>query len=116
MFTKSYLHTMNPGIKRSTLRILHLVLSIPILGCIYGEPSEVQHYVGAVRLVFVPLILLSGFWMYTGAAFAIIGVVVWIGAIHLSGYGAALLSQVALFIGRKTWLVIRVRQKLVGSK
>jgi hypothetical protein len=45
----------------------------------------------------------------TGVFFAIIGVAVWLGAYHLSGYGAAVLSQVALFIARKTWLVIRAR-------
>ncbi|SRR6266404_3214049 len=96
--------------KRSILRSIHLVLSIPILGYIYGEPSEVQQYAAAVRFVFVPVIVLSGFWMYSGILFAIIGVAVWLGAYYLSGYGVAVLSQVALFIGRKTWLVIRARQ------
>ena len=96
--------------KRTTLRAIHLVLSIPILGYIYGEPSQVQQYAGAARFVFVPVIILSGFWMYAGVFFAIIGVAVWLGAYYLSGVGAAILSQVALFIARKTWLVIRVRQ------
>ena len=45
-----------------------------------------------------------------GVFFAIIGVALWLGAYYLSGYGAAILSQVALFIARKTWLVIRARQ------
>src|SRR5438477_11529189 len=34
---------------------------------------------------------------------------VWLGAYYLSGIGAAVLSQVGLFIARKTWLVIRAR-------
>ena len=97
--------------KRSILRCIHLLLSIPILGYIYGEPSEVQQYAGAVRVVFVPVILISGFWMYSGVFFAIIGVALWLGAYRLSGYGAAVLSEVALFIARKTWLVIRARTK-----
>jgi len=96
--------------KRATLRATHLVLSIPILGYIYGEPSQVQQYAGAARFVFVPVIILSGFWMYAGVFFAIIGVAVWLGAYYLSGIGAAILSQVALFIARKIWLVIRARQ------
>ena len=96
--------------KRSILRCIHLILSIPILGYIYGPASEVQQYAGAVRFVFVPVIILSGFWMYSGVFFAIIGVAVWLGAYYLSGYGAAILSQVALFIARKTWLVIRARR------
>ena len=95
--------------KRSILRWIHLIFGIPILGYIYGEPSEVQQYAAAVRLVFVPVIVLSGFWMYAGVFFAIIGVAVWLGAYRLSGYGAAVLSQVALFIARKTWLMIRAR-------
>jgi hypothetical protein len=36
--------------KRATLRAIHLVLSIPVLGYIYGEPSQVQQYAGAARL------------------------------------------------------------------
>ncbi len=48
--------------------------------------------------------------MYAGVFFAIIGVAVWLGAYYLSGVGAAILSQVALFIARKIWLVIRARQ------
>src|SRR6267378_7964467 len=96
--------------KRATLRAIHLVLSIPILGYIYGEPAEVQQYAGAARFVFVPVIILSGFWMYAGVIFAIIGVAVWLGAIYLSGIGAAILSQVALFIARKIWLVIHARR------
>ena len=96
--------------KRAILRCIHLVLSIPILGYIYGEPSDVQQYAGAVRFVFVPVMILSGYWMYSGVIFAIIGVALWLGAYQLSGYGAALLSQAVLFIARKTWLVIRARQ------
>src|SRR5947208_13332528 len=96
--------------KRAILRLIHLILSIPILGYIYGEPSEVQQYAAAVRFVFVPVIILSGFWMYAGVFFAIIGVALWLGAYYLSGYGAAILSEVALFIARKTWLLIRARR------
>jgi hypothetical protein len=96
--------------KRAILRSIHLILSIPILGYIYGEPSQVQQYAGAARFVFVPVIILSGFWMYAGVIFAILGVAVWLGAYYLSGVGAAIVSQVALFIARKIWLVIPARQ------
>jgi hypothetical protein len=101
---------MNNATKRSILRFIHLILSIPILGYIYGPASDVQRYAGAVRFVFVPVLILSGFWMYSGVIFAVIGVAVWLGAIYLSGVGAAILSQVALFIARKIWMVIRARQ------
>jgi hypothetical protein len=101
---------MNNATKRSILRWIHLVFTIPTLGYIYGLPAEVQQYAAAVRLVFVPVIILSGYWMYSGALFAVIGVAVWLGAYHLSGYGAAVLSQVVLFIARKIRLVIRARR------
>ena len=101
---------MNAATKRSILRSIHLILSIPILVYIYGPPLEVQQYAGAVRFVFVPVIILSGFWMYSGVIFAIIGVAVWLGAYYLFGVGTAILSQVALFIARKSWLVIRARR------
>jgi hypothetical protein len=101
---------MSNATKRAILRTIHLIVTIPVLGYIYGEPSEVQQYAGAARFVFVPAIILSGYWMYAGAIFAIVGVAVWLGAIYFSGVGAAILSQVALFIARKIWLVIRARQ------
>ena len=96
--------------KRAILRYVHLVVTIPILGYIYGEPAEVHQYAGAARFVFVPIMILSGYWMYSGVLFAIIGVAVWLGAFYLSGIGAAILSQVALFIARKIWLVIHARR------
>ena len=95
--------------KRSILRWLHLVLSIPILSYIYGPISQVQQYAGAVRFVFVPVILLSGLWMYAGAWFAIFGVAAWLGAYRVSGFWLAILCVTALFIGRKIWLVLRPR-------
>lgn len=96
--------------KRSILRWIHLIFAIPILGYIYSPFEELPNYASAVRFVFVPVIILAGLWMYAGAPFAIIGVAVWLGAYKLSGVGAAILSQVGLFIARKTWLVIRARR------
>lgn len=96
---------------RTILRWIHLVLAIPILGYIYGSASEAQQYAPAVRYVFVPVTILAGYWMYAGAVFAIVGAAVWLGAIRLSGVGAAILSQVALFLARKIWLVIRSRRR-----
>ena len=93
--------------KRTILRWIHLIVTIPVLGCIYGKPSEVEQYAGAARLIFVPLIILTGYWMYAGFIFAVIGVATWMAANRLSGYGAAVLSQVALFIARKIWLMLR---------
>src|SRR5262245_60447228 len=96
--------------KRTILRWTHLILAIPILGYIYSPFEEIQNYATATRFVFVPAMILAGYWMYAGLVFAMIGVAVWLGAYYLSGVGAAILSQVALFIARKIWLVMRARQ------
>ena len=96
--------------KRSILRWIHLFFAIPILGYVYSPFAELPNYAPVVRFVSVPVLILSGFWMYAGVIFAIIGVAVWLGAYYLAGVGAAILSQVALFIARKIWLVIQARR------
>ena len=101
---------MNNATKRSILRWIHLIFAIPILGYIYSPFEELPNYAPVVRFVSIPVLILSGFWMYAGVFFAIIGVALWLGAYYLSGYGAAILSEVALFVARKTWLMIRARQ------
>src|SRR5213592_4749766 len=101
---------MNDATKRSIFRWIHIVFSIPILGYVYSPFEELPNYAPVVRFVSIPVLILSGFWMYAGVFFAIIGVALWLGAYYLSGYGAAILSEVALFVARKTWLTIRARQ------
>ena len=98
--------------KRSILRWIHLVLAIPILGYIYSPFSELPNYAPLTRFVFVPIIMLAGYWMWRGYVFAIIGLALWLGAYKLSGVGAAILSQVAFFIAWKVWLVIRARRSI----
>ena len=96
--------------QRSILRVIHLVLAIPILGYIYSPFEEIPKYATVTRFVFVPIIIIAGYSMWRGAIFAIIGVALWLSAYRLSGVGAAILSQVALFIAWKIWLVIRARR------
>ena len=101
---------MNNATKRSILRWIHLIFAIPIIGYVYSPFAELPNYAPVVRFVSIPVLILSGFWMYAGLFFAIIGVALWLVAYYLSGYGAAILSEVALFVARKTWLMIRARQ------
>jgi hypothetical protein len=100
---------MSNATKRTILRSIHLIFAIPIIGYVYSPFAELPNYAPVVRFVSIPVLILSGYWMYAGVVFAIIGVALWLGANYLSGYGAAILSQVALFIARKIWLVIRAR-------
>ena len=96
---------MSNATTRAILRRIHIVFGIPILGYIYSPFAELPNYVPVVRFVSIPVLILSGFWMYAGVYFAIIGVAVWLGAYCLSGIGAAILSQIA----RKIWLVVRAK-------
>ena len=103
---------MNSATKRSILRWIHLVFTIPILGYIYEPASEVEQYAGGARYIFVPVLMFSGYCMYAGVVFALIGVAVWLGAYRLSGFGAALISQVVLLVARKIWFTVRAQQPI----
>jgi len=57
---------MSQALTRSIFRWVHLVLSIPILGYIYSPFEELPKYAGRVRFVIVPIMVLSGLWMWKG--------------------------------------------------
>jgi hypothetical protein len=57
---------VNRGITRSIFRWIHLVFSIPIFGYIYSPFDKIPNYAPATRLVFVPVMILSGLWMWKG--------------------------------------------------
>jgi thiosulfate reductase cytochrome b subunit len=57
---------MNEATKRSVVRWIHLLLGIPILGYVYSPFEEIPNYAPAVRFVFVPILVLSGLWMWKG--------------------------------------------------
>jgi hypothetical protein len=57
---------MKDATKRSIVRWIHIVFSIPILGYIYSPFEEIPKYAGRVRFVVVPVMLLSGLWMWKG--------------------------------------------------
>lgn len=51
---------------RTVFRWIHLVFAIPILGYIYSPFDQIPNYAPAVRFVFVPVLALSGLWMWKG--------------------------------------------------
>jgi thiosulfate reductase cytochrome b subunit len=57
---------MNQGITRSIVRWIHLVLAIPIVGYIYSPFDKIPQYAPPTRYIFVPLLVLSGLWMWKG--------------------------------------------------
>ena len=56
----------NRGIARSILRWIHLLFSIPILGYIYSPFDKIPQYAAPTRFIFVPIMILSGLWMWKG--------------------------------------------------
>src|SRR5690348_81260 len=58
--------SMNQAIKRSIFRWIHIIFAIPILGYIYSPFDKIPQYAPATRFVFVPLLVLSGLWMWKG--------------------------------------------------
>ncbi len=59
---------MNQTTKRSILRWIHIVFGIPIVGYIHRPFEEIPNYALVVRYVALPVIGLSGFWMWKGDA------------------------------------------------
>jgi hypothetical protein len=58
--------SVNRGISRTVFRWIHIVCGVPILGYIYDSPSDTHNYAFSVRYVFLPVLLLSGLWMWKG--------------------------------------------------
>jgi len=57
---------VNRGPTRTIFRWIHLVFSIPILGYIYSPFDKIPQYAAPTRYVFVPVMILSGLWMWKG--------------------------------------------------
>jgi len=52
--------------QRTIFRLIHLILSIPILGYIYSPFDKLPAYAPKTRYVFFPLMVLTGLWMWKG--------------------------------------------------
>ncbi len=55
---------MTPWRERDTVRLLHLVLSIPILGFLYGPVAHIPRAAWFTRWIAVPVVVLSGLWIW----------------------------------------------------
>jgi hypothetical protein len=58
---------MKASTERKLIRWIHIILSIPVIGYIYGPVSEIPEAARAVRYVFFPIIIISGLWLWKGA-------------------------------------------------
>ena len=57
---------MSEVAKHSILRWIHIIFGIPIVGYIYSPFEQIPNYAPVVRYVALPVILLSGLWMWKG--------------------------------------------------
>lgn len=57
---------MKQATQRLIFRWIHILFGFPILGYIYGPPEEVAQYVPLYRYFFVPVLVLSGLWLWKG--------------------------------------------------
>jgi hypothetical protein len=52
--------------RRRIFRTIHIFFSIPIIGYIYSPFDQVHNYAFPTRYIFVPILVLSGLWMWKG--------------------------------------------------
>jgi|KBSMisStaDraftv2_1062788.scaffolds.fasta_scaffold1268855_2 hypothetical protein len=57
---------VNQSKVRTIFRWIHIALGIPIIGYIYSPFDQIPNYARPTRFVFVPLLILSGLWMWKG--------------------------------------------------
>jgi hypothetical protein len=57
---------MKDATQRSIVRWIHFICSIPFMGYIYSPFEEIPNYAPGTRFVFIPVMLLSGLWMWKG--------------------------------------------------
>ena len=57
---------MKQGISRTIFRWIHIIFAIPIAGYIYSPFEKLPDYAGPTRYVFLPVMVLTGLWMWKG--------------------------------------------------
>ena len=57
---------MSKVTQRSVFRLIHLILAIPIAGYVYSPFDQIPNYAPAVRFFFLPVMVLTGLWMWKG--------------------------------------------------
>jgi hypothetical protein len=57
---------LKASLQRKIWRWVHIILSVPIVGYVYGPVSTIPRAAFAVRWVFFPIVVISGLWMWKG--------------------------------------------------
>ena len=59
-------YIMKAAAERKLIRWLHILISIPVMGYIYGPVSQIPAASLLVKTIFFPVLALSGFWLWIG--------------------------------------------------
>lgn len=57
---------MKAATERKIIRWFHILISIPVVGYIYGPVKDIPRAAFAVKWVIFPVIVLSGLWLWKG--------------------------------------------------
>lgn len=57
---------MKEPTKRTITRSIHILFALPLVGYMYGPPSETVQYLPYFRFIYFPAVVLSGLWMWKG--------------------------------------------------
>jgi hypothetical protein len=57
---------MKASTERKVIRWLHIIISIPIVGYIYGPVATIPQAAFSVKFIFFPVLVLSGLWLWKG--------------------------------------------------
>lgn len=57
---------MKETTKCAITRSIHILFALPLVGYIYGPPSETVQYLPYFRFIYFPAVVLSGLWMWKG--------------------------------------------------
>lgn len=61
---------MNPNTKRTIFRWTHIIFGLSLVAYIYGPPEETRRYLPYFRYGYMPVVLVTGLWMWKGQALA----------------------------------------------
>jgi hypothetical protein len=55
---------MNAARERNIIRLIHLLLSVPIAGYLYGPVAAIPPATWFTRWIAMPVVVLTGFWLW----------------------------------------------------
>jgi hypothetical protein len=63
-----FFSNMKASTERKIIRWLHILLSVPVIGYFYGPVASIPQAAFTTKYIFLPIIILSGFWLWKGHA------------------------------------------------